>query len=454
MSVTVLGGGFKSDEGSAGQHDGRVYHFGPFRLDPAERRLYCEGSPVPITAKPFDTLLLLVQRRNRLVQKLEIMQTIWPDSFVEEGNVAVTIHALRKVLGDEGDEYKYIETVPKRGYRFIGAVNDVVETTKLPLPRRDTDSKAYLFCLEGRHFWSKRTEKGLRRSIEYFQQAITQDAHYAPAYVGLADSYVLLNAYGVEPASQAYPVAKATALKALQLDGSCAEAHAALGMVYFYYEWNWSEADKEFKRAIELNLNYPLAHSWYALYLGAMGRYDEAFNRVRNAQLLDPLSLEINTVVGRVSYLSRQYDRSIDAYRKVIDLDPSYARAHARLGMSHAAEGAFEDALREFAESQKLSDFDPYVEGLIGYAHANMGNTAKARKALGRLSQRSRRQDVHAFSMALVHIGLAEREQALNWLEKSYQDRSSYMVYAKSEPLLDPIRSEARFVALLEQMGL
>lgn len=628
--------------GAPNMPNGRIYKFGPFSIDQTERRLLREGIPVSVTAKAFDTLLLLVQRSKHLVEKSEIMQAIWPDSFVEEGNLSVTIHMLRKVLGDDSSEFKYIETVAKRGYRFVGEVQEVVasefqlpctdvnESILLPavgsrrtfstsiilrvaflilvaitvvfaamralkpseagarvrslavlpfrvwnsdsaesylrlgladaiitklansgqiiirptsavlkyadsqadplaigreqgvdailvgylevlpdhvratvqlirvsdggllwadtfekdpqqilalddavaervarslsvrLPsgtksfqaHRETDSKAYQLYLEGRYFWSKRTEQGLRRSIEYFQQATIEDAQYAPAYAGLADSYVLLDSYGVEPASQAYPMAKATALKALQLDDSLAEAHASLGMVYFYYEWNWSEASKEFKRAIALNPNYALARSWYALSLGSIGKYDEALYQARLAQSVDPLSLEIYTVVGRIFYLNHQYDQSITAYRKVIDLDPHYARAHVRLGMTFAAQGAFGDAIHEFEESQRLSGSDPYVEGLMGYAVSRSRDTGRAHNMLQDLSQHSRGKEVPAFSMALIFIGLGERDQAIAWLTKSYQDRSSYMVYAKTEPLLDPVRSDPRFSALLRQMGL
>jgi DNA-binding winged helix-turn-helix (wHTH) protein/TolB-like protein/Flp pilus assembly protein TadD len=632
----------KSDDVAypTGRQDRRVYKFGTFSVDESERQLLRNGVPISVTTKAFETLLLLVQRSGHLVERSEIIKAVWPGSFVEEGNLSVTIYMLRKALGDDGVELKYIETVAKRGYRFIGdarlvttpeeqlsssvfkrsfvlparlrryasstgivfrivfltfvvmtvaftvvrawkqneagtkirslavlpfrtwnpdvtqdyfrlgladaiitklastgqiivrptsavlkysdsmadvlavgreqnvdailaghietppdgiranaqlirvsdgkllwaatieessqqvfALEDevadkVAQALSIHLPsnadirlkHRDINSKAYQLYLEGLYFWNKRTEEGLRRSIEYFQQAVTEDEQYAPAYAGLADSYVLLDAYGVEPASKAYPVAKATALKALQLDDSLAEAHASLGMVYFYYEWNWPEAAKEFKRAIALNPNYALAHSWYALNLVAMGRYDEALDQVRRAQALDPISLEINTVVGRIFYLSRKYDQSADAYRKVIDLDPHYARAHVRLGMTYAAEGNFADAIHEFEEAQRLSGPDPYLTGLLGYASARSGNRIKALKLRQQLTQSSRQKDVRAFSIALISIGLGEGDQALVWLARSYQDRSSYMVYAKTEPLLDSVRTDPRFATLLNQM--
>jgi DNA-binding winged helix-turn-helix (wHTH) protein/Flp pilus assembly protein TadD len=571
-----------------------LYEFGRFRVDPVERLLLREGRPIHLTPKAFETLLMLVRSSGHLIEKSELLSTVWAHSFVEEGNLAVTISTLRKALGDDGKEDKYIETVTRLGYRFVVGVREVVEPEpELAAPfaglhslavlpfrsmtsdaaheylrlgltdaiirklastgqivvrptsamlkyadpladplavgreqmvdailvgrieafpdrvlltvqlisvgdgsllysntfeegsreilaleddvvrgvapsisnrpfgtnarvawRDSVNSKAYQLYLQGRYFWSKRTEEGLRRSIEYFQQATAEDAQYALAYAGLADAYVLLDSFGVEPASYAYPAARAAALKALQFDNSLAESHASLGMVYFYYEWKWSEAEQEFKRAIALNPNYVLAHSWYALNLGAMGRYEEAFDHVRQAQQLDPLSLEINTVAGRIFYFSRQYDRSVDVYRKAIDLDPYYARAHTRLGMTYAAMGAFRDAIREFEESQRLSGADPNLDGLLGYAQALSGNTGKARKLLKELTRRPRRDYVPAFSMALIWIGFGQRDHALECLARSYQDRSTDMVYSRTEPLLDPVRSDPRFTALLQQMGL
>jgi DNA-binding winged helix-turn-helix (wHTH) protein/Flp pilus assembly protein TadD len=572
-----------------------LYEFDLFQVDPEERLLRREGRPIHLTSKAFETLLVLIRSSGHLIEKSELLSAVWAHSFVEEGNLAVAISMLRKALGDDGKAHRYIQTVTRRGYRFLANVREVVETeaslgvpvaptnTLAVLPfrsgnsdaaneylrlgltdaiieklagtgqiivrptsavlkyadslidppaagreqrvdavlvgnveafpdrvrvnvqlinvsdgsllysdtfeegsqrifflqdevargvaqsilmrlaqgkndrqtRRDTmNSKAYQLCLEGRYFWNKRTEEGLRRGIEYFQQATTEDPQCALAYAGLADSYVLLDSFGVEPALHAYPLAKAAALKALDFDDSLAEPHASLGMVYFYYEWKWPEAEREFQRAIALNSNYILGHSWYALNLGAMGRYDEAFEQVHCAQQLDPLSLEINTVVGRILYFSRQYDQSINAYRKAIDLNPYYARAHTRLGMAYAAIGAFGNAIREFEESQRLSGPDPNLEGLLGYAQARSGNTGKARRLLRDLIQHPRRGHVPAFSMALIWIGFGERDQALECLAKSYQDRSTDLVYSKTEPLLDPVRSDPRFAALLQEMRL
>jgi DNA-binding winged helix-turn-helix (wHTH) protein/tetratricopeptide (TPR) repeat protein len=319
------------------------------------------------------------------------------------------------------------------------------ETKVRCLPVPDTDrSQAHRFYLEGRYFWNKRTEQGLRRSIECFQKATAEDARCAIAYAGLADSYVLLGSYG-QPNLQAYSLAKAAALKALQLDDSLAEPHVSLGIAYFYYECNLSKAEDEFQRAIALNPSYALAHSWYALDLGASGREEEALDHVRYAQELDPLSLQINTVAGRIFYFLRQYDQSVDAYRKVIDLDPRYARVHTRLGITYAAMGAFDGAIREFEESQRLSSLDPYLAGYLGHVLALTGDTREARRLLKELSQHPHA----AFSAALIWMGLGKCDEALECLAKAHEIHCSEMVYAKAEPLLDSLRSDPRFGTLI-----
>jgi len=613
---------------------GYLYEFEAFRVDATERRLFCENRPVALPPKAFDTLLLFVERPGHLFEKSELMSALWPDTFVEEGNLAVVISMLRRALRHEGNDHEYIHTEAKHGYRFVADVrqigeprpespslstkieappnsrflsaiprlltlafagialvtaavfllkpsaapadirsvavlpfrslkadtaydylrmgladaiitklagtgqitvrptsavlryadtaadlatagreqkvdailsgyiqsfpdrvrasvqlvrvadgsllwadsfqespqkifdleNEVAErvvqsmpvrlseATKLRLARRDTESsKAYQFYLEGRYLWNKRTDEGLRRSIGYFQQATAEDPRYALAYTGLADSYVLLDPNWVEPASKAGPLAKAAALSALRLDGSLAEAHASLAMVYFYYDWNWAEADNEFRRAIALNPNYELAHTWYASYLGAMGRYQEALTQVRRAQELDPLSLEIVTEAGRVFYFGRKYRQCIDTFHRIIELDPNNARAHNRLGITYAVTGAFQDATREFEESRRLSRADAHLDGLIGYTQARLRNREVARRLLEQLTAE---HDVPAFSIALVYIGLGEPERAIEWLGRAYQNRSSEMVFIMTDPLLDPLRSAPGFGDLLHRMGL
>jgi tetratricopeptide (TPR) repeat protein len=246
-------------------------------------------------------------------------------------------------------------------------------------------------------------------------------------------------------------------LKALELDDCLAAAHASRAMISFHYEWKWPDAEREFQRAIALNPNDPMARAWYAMYLGAMGRNKEAAAQAEQAESLDPLSSIVGLVSSRVFYWNHDYDRAIAGYVKVIGQDPNFASAHSRLGMTYLAKRSLPDAIREFEEAQRLSRParpDPYTEGLLGYAEALSGNTARARQLVQALTLRSQKEYVPALSIAFVYVGLGDREQALEWLSHSCQDRSTHMVYAKVDPLLDPVRSDARFNALLQQMDL
>lgn len=356
-----------------------------------------------------------------------------------------------------GIVFAFHPTAPKRekSDAKLGALTVVPNLHDMPHAKLATHiPEAHELYMEGRYFWNKRTEKGFRRSIECFQRAVLKDPSYADAYAGLADSYTLLASYGVEPSQLAYPHAKASAERALQLDDSLAEAHTSLGMVALYYEWDWRQADREFNRAIALNPNYPLAHLWDALYFSAMGENPQALQQAMLAQKLDPLSVMVNVELGRVYYWNRQYDKAVSNFRYAIELDPYFARAHTRLGMALAAQNDYAGAVYEFEQAGKLSSPDPYLDGLIGYAEALGGNRKLATKMLADLTDRSRHEYVPSFSMALLCLGLGDRDAAMGWVEKAYDDRSAFMVYAKVDPLLDTLRADQRFVALMKRMDL
>jgi tetratricopeptide (TPR) repeat protein len=193
---------------------------------------------------------------------------------------------------------------------------------------------------------------------------------------------------------------------------------------------------------------------WYAMFLGSMGRHDEALIQAERARELDPVSPIVGMILSRVYYWHHDFDQAIEGYQRIIELDPQYASAHSRLGMTYLAKGSYGDAVHEFEEAQRLSASDPYLEALLAYARAARGQSDKARITAADLTRRSSRKYVPALSIALVHIGLGDHDQALEWLSRCYEDRSTHMVYAKVDPLLDPIRSDPRFWALLKQMGL
>ncbi|HEV2063127.1 MAG TPA: protein kinase [Thermoanaerobaculia bacterium] len=321
--------------------------------------------------------------------------------------------------------------------------------------RHTQNTEAYHLYLKGRYHWNRRTEEGFQKAIEYFEQAILKDAEYALAYAGLADSYTLLGSAGYGSSlGTAMAKAKAAAEKALQLDESLAEAHASLGFVKFRFDWDFRAAEREFQRAVELNPGYSVAHHWYALYLTAMDRQDEALGEIRRAQELEPLTNIVNTAVGRVFHFARRYDEAIQALRQVLDMDPNFVQVHFDLGLCYAAKSMFPDAISELHRAAALSGGRTLTKAALGYVYAVAGQTAEARKVLEELHELPERNDGGAFYLAMVCAGLQDTEQAFKWLDKACQERSGLLVYLKVEPIFDPLRSDSRFLDLMQRVGL
>lgn len=636
-----------------------VYEFDCFRLDPANRLLTCGGKEVVLSGRAFDVLLMLVQRPGALLTKDELLETVWGGSMVEESNLTVAISTVRRALNEDPHDRRMIQTVARRGYRFIAEVREVEAAPLAPKPAavrapivgglgsgegaapanrlqdvvpvqavvaaerksrvwplaavvvvlvaalvfgfryflrpsdpirsvavlpltaesqdaasevallgvtdglisrldgemvvRPTSSvlrysamtsavdpvaagreqgvdavlvgslenaggkamlrlrlvrvrdgltlwqdsfrgaasaiaqlqqqagnsaakelhrlgavsgvpaqraeahaaisrandPAYQLYVRGRYFWNRRTEDGLKKSVDYFRQSIAADPNYAPAYAGLADSYALLASFSVEPGSSANADARSAALSAIQLDPTLAEPHASLGMIYFFTDWNLPGAEREFERAVELNPNYATAHHWYALDLAAMGRFPQALYEIHEAQKLDPLSLIIGTNVGWIEYLSRDYAGAQRDLAKVLEMDPDFTRARTRLGMVELATGQYADAVNNLTKALALSgDEDPWVQGLLGDAQARSGNRTAAERTLAELDRRSRSQYVPPISRALVLIGLGRKAEAIAALGAAVEDHSTSMVYARVDPVLDSVRDEAGFKEL------
>jgi DNA-binding winged helix-turn-helix (wHTH) protein/TolB-like protein/Tfp pilus assembly protein PilF len=649
------------------------YQFGPYRLDPNEGRLLRNGEPVPLTPKAFATLVVLVQRSGHLVEKDELIKLLWPDSVVEESNLNQHVWTLRKTLGENKAGNEYIETVPKRGYRFMAEVQELghesfelvaerrtlthivtedgVEASEGPrerlsesearnliagrrrwvtrrralavgglglllltvsaltlrwwrsgearraeappaatrtnltsmailpfrplvandrdeylemgmvdvlitklsnirqlkvrsistvrkyadlqqdpvaagqelqveavldgsiqrvgdrvrvtvrllnvqdgtslwadkfdepftnifalqdsiservaaalplnlsgeekarLSRHDTENtEAYQLYVKGRYFWNKQTEEGFRKGIDYFNQAIRDDPNYSLAYAGLSDCYALLSDFGFVPPGEGFPKAKEAATRALAIDEKLAEAHTSLGHVKRDYDWDWSGAEQEFRRAIELNPNYPSAHQWYAVYLSSLGRHQEAIAEIKRALELDPLSLPVNTVTARVLYLARQYDEAIEQSRKTIEMDPRFAAAYQNLGRSYEQKGMYAEAVATFQELNKA--VPGHGLAFLARADALAGKTDEAQKILAQLKEPSARRYVSPYHVAMIYAGLGDKERTLAWLERAYQQRVHNMVFLKVEPELDGLRSDPRFADLMRRVGL
>jgi DNA-binding winged helix-turn-helix (wHTH) protein/TolB-like protein/Tfp pilus assembly protein PilF len=627
-----------------------LYEFGPFQLDPPERLLLCDGQPVSLTPKGFDLLLALVDRSGHLVEKEELLKLVWPRAFVEEGNLAVTISQLRKALNDDRGQHRYIETVSKRGYRFVAevkrrddsaliisssrpvqnvsmhpaltqvkvaaaaqvlgqqpskkplyalvagiglaalllvtgvamhrgngqqrstpgaairslavlpfqtlgsnspdkylglgmadavitklantgkiivrptsAIQQYARAEKSPqdagreqgvdavldgriqrdgdrvrvtvqlirvqdgqqlwadsfdrqftnifsledtlsdmaaqsirlqltgeesrkFAKRPTENlDAYDAYMKGRYFWNKRTESGLKKGLDYFRQAIKLDPNFAEAYVGVADSYATLGLYSVLPPKQAFSSAKDAALRALQMDDSLAEAHAAMGFIHFYYDWDKSAAATEFQRALSENPNDAMAHSWYGESLAARGQYPDAIAEAERSLHNDPLSLIVGSNAGWTFSLAGRYDQSVETLKKAIEIDPEFPRTHFRLAEVYEAHGQYALAIPEFEKAVKLSGGDPYYEASMAHAYGVSGSPKQAHNILQDLLSRAKTQYIPPYAIALIYEGLGDKDQTFDWLQKATADRSTSMVFFRSDPEMANLRSDSRF---------
>jgi serine/threonine protein kinase/tetratricopeptide (TPR) repeat protein len=316
------------------------------------------------------------------------------------------------------------------------------------------NAEAYRLYLKGRHHWNRWTEEGFYKAIEYFQQAVEKDATYALAYTGLADSYVLLGWNSYLPPKETFPKGRAAAMTALQLDPHLAEAHTPLAALLWLQDWRWEEAQTEFKRSLELGPTYPTANHWYAEYLMTMGRHEEAMARMKNGQQLDPLSLIINVAVGWAFYFARRYDEAIEQLRRTIELDPNYPVTYWILGLVLRKTGCYEPAITEGEKAVNLSGGSPLMRAALAHTFGTAGRTKEAFQMLDDLTELAKQKYVAPYFFAGIHIGLGENDRAIEYLEKSYEEHSHWLIYLHLDPNMDALRDDPRFQDLLQRVGL
>lgn len=622
----------------------QVYEFGDFRLETAERRLFRQGVPVAMAPRVFDTLVLLVENSGRLLSKDELMQKLWPDTFVEEVSLSQNISQLRKALGGMDSE-PMIQTVAKRGYRFAAAVRTVAEelppgratrdvsetgqlasrelppershrgwkiaaamlvfvgaiavglvvwsrreTAKasaaptihsiavLPLANLSADSEQEFFAdgitddlitelarihalrvisrtsvmqykgtrkslpeiarelnvdalvegtvsqlggrlhitaqlvqaipeqhiwaesyerplaeahilqteiareiagalraamtpeeqarmrrsravnapanlayLKGQYFWNKRTPAGVREGEKYFFEAMAQDPDFSQAYVGLADAYIMEGGWGMEPATVVLPKAEAAARHALALDPDNADAHAALGLIAMNYDWDWSKSEREYKQALALSPNDALAHHWYAEFLVARGRFDEALAEIQRAQELDPLSLVIAADWGKLLYFNRRYDDAAAQLQKALKMDPSFLPAHGWLVKVYAAQRLAPQADEALRGLEKANPDSASYWSAVSVVKGATGRQKEV-QAAAKVLDRSRPQDPSI--MLFLPIAKGDTTEAFAWMEKCYTTHSTVMTSLKVSPDYDTLRNDPRFATYLSRVGL
>jgi serine/threonine-protein kinase len=381
-----------------------------------------EGDKVRITAQLID-----VQSQAHL----------WSQEYDQE---------LENVFAIQSDVARSVAEAMKM--KLLAVENQQIEK------KATSDIEAYTWYLRGLYFQGRRTEEGLKTGIEYFNRAIEKDGNYALAYTGLANSYNLLAIYGYVPPLAAYPKAKEALEKALKLDDSLAEAHTSLAFARHRFDWDWSGAEIEFRRALALNPSYATAHHWYSLYLMQMGRNEESLAEIKRARELDPLSLPINTDLGVYFYYTRQYDRAIEQFHEVLKIDPNFTPIYLNLGTTYEQKGLYEEAIAMLQKGMELSKGNPLMAASLGHAYAVAGKREEAYKVLEKLKDLSKHKHILSYPVAFIYIGLGDKDAAFEWLQKAYEERSGWLIFLKVNPLFDSLRADSRFIELLKAMGL
>lgn len=314
--------------------------------------------------------------------------------------------------------------------------------------------EAYQLYLTGRYHWNKLIPPEIVKSIGFFQQAVEKDSNYALAYFGLAEAYRVLAITSDMPAKEVFPQAKAAAIKALQIDESLADPHATLAMVYMWFDWDWAASEREAKRAITLNPNSGFAHLAYAQLLSTLGRHAEAIPEAARGRELDPVSSIANTREGAMLYLARRNEQAAERLQKTVELDPNFWIAHLFLGQVYMQKGNYPKALAAFTKARELSRGNSETISMIGYVSARAGDAGKARAALDELKSLSAQRYIPPYNVAAVHMGLDEKDEAIAWLEKAYEERDVRLSFLKMDPKWDSFRSDPRFGAILKRIGL
>ncbi len=420
----------------------------PLRVISRTSSMYYRGSskPLPEIARQLNADAVVdgsVLRSGKRVRiNVELIQTasdtrLWGGSYDRDLKDIFTLQAevAQKIAG----EIRATLTLPDR----------------VRLARRHTpDPNAYLAYSKGRFFWNRRTEADLKRAIRYFQQAIEKDPNYALAYDGLADCWLPLGWYAYMAPSETFPYAKVAARKALALDDSLAEAHTSLAFVTLYYDRDWTDAEREFRRAIELNPNYANGRHWYAEFLSLVGRHEEAIDESERARELDPLSNIINTWVGSRYFFARQYDKAIEQYRNAAEMDPGFVPVHLVLGHALEQKHMYQEAITELEKAVSLSGGSPVYVASLAHAYGVAGKRGHAKKLFEDLRNLSKQRYVSSYDLGLASLGIGETDRVFALLAQAVEERSPRIAFLGVDPRFDGLRNDARFKELMIRIGI
>ncbi len=441
-------------------HRPLTHEFGEFRLDARSHRLFRRDSGEAVALTPRAVLLLktLVCSKGRLLTKEELLDRVWAGTVVEEGNLSQTIFVLRKALGEGKKDPKFILTVPGRGYQFIGTVIELTDSRSLDINKYErfsasatVSTAAFESYVQARSFWNKRTEAGLKQAVAHFEEAIRQDPSFAFAYSGLADSHRMLADFY----SAALPSGRPDGLSDTErIRSELSVAHTTLGYAKAFHDWDWTGAESEFLLAIELEPSSATAHQWYADLLNVLGRFNEAYEHFAKAISLAPDSAMAATGLAGFYYTRRESVRLIEQARRIIQIDPEFGYGHFYLGfglefggMEAEAVDALATAATKFGEPLEIGEE-------LRAAYRQNGMNGVWHKRLEQYETRPHLKNYPRYLKSLVPIRLGDRETSLTWLEQAVEQRDRGVIYAKYDPLLEPLRGDRRFKELIKRIGL
>ena len=435
------------------------WRFGAFEVDRRNRELRNRGLRVRLQEKPFRILELLLERAGGLVTREELLQHLWPGLRVDFArNLNTAVNSLRDALGDSSRTGRFIETRSGLGYRFVAQVEEIRDAYSpgpaISPPVSSAKGGPYEDYLKGRYFCGKMSEADLYKGVAHFESAIAQDEQYAPAYAGLADAYHLFAFFGMLTPREAGYKAHELAATALQLNSSLPEAHSALGTAKTSFEWNLAAAEIAYLRALDLNPNYAEGHRRYAALLSKTGRANEAMERIRRAQELDPVSLGICAEAGWICCMAGRFEKAIEQCWKALDVEAQFVPAQYTLGLAYQQLGMTEEASVEFENARTCSGNSPVTAAALAHAYAASGRSDTARAILKELRDLSKERYISAYWMGLVWAGLNEHERALDALEQACEQQDVWLTWLAVEPRFASLSSHARFRSLLGKVGL
>jgi DNA-binding winged helix-turn-helix (wHTH) protein/Flp pilus assembly protein TadD len=436
--------------------------FGAFEVNPRERELRKFGLRVRLQQKPFRVLERLLRTPGEFVSRDELARLLWPNLHVLfDRSLNTAVNALRRALGDRGRNPRFIETRPGLGYVFIAPVERATEPGA-GIPRRAAQAdiayrgniQAYQEYLKGRYFADKMTEPDIRKSIAYFESALTHDPTYALAYAGLADTWSLAAFDGWFPSRDCFSRAGEWAEAALRVDDLLAEAHTSIAAVKRFRDWDWAGAESSHQRALKLDPQDAAAHRHYAQHLSVMGRFEDALKEIEVAQELDPLSLVINMEMARILFMSRDFSGAAEQSWKTLAIEPRFAPAQNTLGLAYEQLGMIEEAIVELDNARVCSENHPSAVATLACAFAAAGRLPEVEESLADLQRMSGTRYISRYWFGMVFAALGKCDLACESLEQASQERDVWLVWVKVEPRFDRLRSCSKFEELLRRMGL